>query len=662
VLVLCKTLLPLRERGVEYANHGVVLSKRFVCRVLIVARYSQVPTMRCGRLIVAASDAPGRAHDHFAPYFEERKNATLVALSAWQRSLFPASWKAEVIPYILPERVYSHEAQADPHRFVYASAALKGLRETLAAWTELKEDPAFVDAQLVVCTPGYDAVDEAALARAGVRFLGSLPFDRVVQEIASSAGLFYVNRFSETFCIVAALAEALRRRVHVLCLSDVGGLRETVGSPLVTTDRSEFFASFRAAYAEPDDPRWHASPRDYHEASVMDRWLRLTGLDGKVEAPVRAGPAPTLCLNMIVKNEAHVIERCLAAVKPIVSHWVIADTGSTDGTQDVIRRAMAGVPGELHERPWKDFAHNRTEAIALASGKGDYLLVVDADDTIEVAADFSPHSLTLDSYELRIEDHGHIYHRTQIFRNDAGYRYEGALHEGLKVPPGRKGARLAGLVYHRIGGGARSRDPERHARDVQVLENALKDDPENSRSVFYLAQSLRDAERFDEALPVYERRTTMGGYAEEVWASYLAIALILERQAHEKQGRGNQGHGDDAVIAAFLRAYEYRPQRAEPLCYLARFLRGKSRFALAHVMATAAVHIPRPAGEQLWSDEAVYAWRSLDEFAISSYYVGRHEDAIRANRRLLADPALPASERARVQKNMEFSTAIVGDK
>jgi glycosyltransferase involved in cell wall biosynthesis len=357
---------------------------------------------------------------------------------------------------------------------------------------------------------------------------------------------------------------------------------------------------------------------------------------------------------MIVKNEAHVIERCLASVKPIVSHWVIVDTGSTDGTQDVIRRAMEGVPGELHERPWKDFAHNRSEAITLASGKGDYLLVVDADDTIEVATDFSPDSLLLDAYELRIEDHGHTYYRTQIFRNDVGYRYAGALHEALVTLPGRKSARFAGLVYNRIGGGARSRDPERRVRDVEVLQNALKDDPENSRSVFYLAQSLRDAERFDEALPVYERRTTMGGYVEEAWASYLAIALILERQG--------QKHSDDAVIAAFLRAYEYRPQRAEPLCYLARFLRGKSRFALAHVMATAAVQIPKPVGEQLWADEAVYAWRALDEFAISSYYVGRHEDAIRANRRLLADPALPASERARVQKNLEFSTAIVGDK
>ncbi|EHP44847.1 family 2 glycosyl transferase, partial [Cupriavidus basilensis OR16] len=94
-----------------------------------------------------------------------------------------------------------------------------------------------------------------------------------------------------------------------------------------------------------------------------------------------------ICLNMIVKNEAPVIARCLASVKPWIDRWVIVDTGSTDGTQALVREVMGKLPGTLHERPWIDFAHNRNEALALARAcsegharADDYVLFIDADE------------------------------------------------------------------------------------------------------------------------------------------------------------------------------------------------------------------------------------------------------------------------------------------
>jgi glycosyltransferase involved in cell wall biosynthesis len=69
---------------------------------------------------------------------------------------------------------------------------------------------------------------------------------------------------------------------------------------------------------------------------------------------------------MIVKDEAHVIERCLRSVLPFVDWWVVADTGSSDGTQDLVRSTLAALPGELVERPWVDFGHNRQEVLELA--------------------------------------------------------------------------------------------------------------------------------------------------------------------------------------------------------------------------------------------------------------------------------------------------------
>ena len=109
-------------------------------------------------------------------------------------------------------------------------------------------------------------------------------------------------------------------------------------------------------------------------------------------------PEVSVCLNMIVKNEAHVIRRCLDSVRPHIDHWVVVDTGSTDGTQAIVREHMRDMPGELHERPWRDFGWNRSEALTLARGRSDYVLVMDADHVLHVPADFSFDALDADGY------------------------------------------------------------------------------------------------------------------------------------------------------------------------------------------------------------------------------------------------------------------------
>ena len=58
-------------------------------------------------------------------------------------------------------------------------------------------------------------------------------------------------------------------------------------------------------------------------------------------ASSRGGSRPTICLNMIVRNEAHIIHELIASVAAHIDFWVIVDTGSTDGTQEIIRRLMA---------------------------------------------------------------------------------------------------------------------------------------------------------------------------------------------------------------------------------------------------------------------------------------------------------------------------------
>ena len=147
--------------------------------------------------------------------------------------------------------------------------------------------------------------------------------------------------------------------------------------------------------------------------------------------PERVIARPAICLSMIVRNEAHIVGEVLDAVAPYITSWVIVDTGSDDGTQDMIRSHMAdlGIRGDLYERPWGNFGHNRSEALALAQGHGDYILMIDADDLVVGTPDLA--RLDADVYQVRYRRsaHGSTFWRRQLFRDGLGWRYEGVVHE-----------------------------------------------------------------------------------------------------------------------------------------------------------------------------------------------------------------------------------------
>ena len=93
-----------------------------------------------------------------------------------------------------------------------------------------------------------------------------------------------------------------------------------------------------------------------------------------------------LCLCMIVKNESSIIKDCLNSIADYLDYWVICDTGSTDGTQDIIKSFFKekGISGELHEDKWVNFGYNRSLYLKYAKNKGDFLIMLDADEILIV--------------------------------------------------------------------------------------------------------------------------------------------------------------------------------------------------------------------------------------------------------------------------------------
>ena len=134
-------------------------------------------------------------------------------------------------------------------------------------------------------------------------------------------------------------------------------------------------------------------------------------------------------LSMIVKDEARVIERCLESMLPLIDYVLISDTGSTDGTQDIIRSWLERnhVSGDVVEETWQDFATNRSSALRHLRARNvvKYAFVMDADETLTFDDGFDPQkfkaSLSHDYYNVEIRRGGIRYWRPQIMSNERDF-------------------------------------------------------------------------------------------------------------------------------------------------------------------------------------------------------------------------------------------------
>ncbi len=353
-----------------------------------------------------------------------------------------------------------------------------------------------------------------------------------------------------------------------------------------------------------------------------------------------------LCLNMIVKNETANLERCLAAAAPHIACWVIGDTGSTDGTQDMIIAFFAerDLPGELHSFPFENFAQARNTALdhAYASPLAwDYLLLADADMELVIEDPGFRAKLAAPGYRL-LQHAGRSYWNTRLVRRDARARYQGVTHEYIEVLGDLE--TLTGVWYKDHATGANRTG--KTERDIRLLQKALETEPGNHRYWFCLAQSYKDAGRIAEAEAAYARRAAMGGWDEEAWLAGLERARCLHRL-------GDAG----GFLREALAAFDRRPARAEPLYDLARHCRERGMHQASLLFAEAGLAVPRPQGEALFLEDGVYEWGLAEEYSIAAYYVpekARRDRGFALCDRLAMSPEVPAGARDLARANLSF--------
>ena len=319
---------------------------------------------------------------------------------------------------------------------------------------------------------------------------------------------------------------------------------------------------------------------------------------------------PSICLNMIVRNESARILRALESVATHINSWVIVDTGSTDGTPDVITKFFheRKIPGLMGRCEFKDFSQARNVALSAARASPfefDYALLMDADMQLVVKDPTWLDDVKGDSFDMTQVAGTLVYDNRRLVSKKSTGVYKGVTHEYLDVDSAGKIPREKAEFLDYADGANR---PEKYKRDIKLLKDGIKQEPNNSRYFYYLAQSYRDAGKSEKAAKWYKKRVDAGGWDEERWSAQECYAHCLKDM------------GDEAgFIREMLVAYNMRPSRAETVYDLAKYYRERGENATSLVFSEAGMQIP-PSKDGLFVNDYVYQVGCKDEYAICAYY------------------------------------------
>jgi len=284
---------------------------------------------------------------------------------------------------------------------------------------------------------------------------------------------------------------------------------------------------------------------------------------------------PTICLNMIVKNESKIIERMLETVVSIIDCYCICDTGSTDNTVEIIQAFFdrKKIKGKIIFEPFLNFAHNRNVALDNCNGMSDYILLMDADMILQIHNFKKTDLLQADNFSILQGIPQFYYSNVRIVKNNNKNKYIGVTHEYVDLPTPvslHNFPKDKIFIYDKGDGGSKANKLE---RDIRLLKEGIEKEPQHqTRYYFYLANTYFDSGNVNDAIETYKKRITFGGWEQEMWYCYFRIGL-----AYKKLNDMNN------AISWWLDGYNYYPYRIENMFEMVMYYRSISKHKLCNL-------------------------------------------------------------------------------
>jgi glycosyltransferase involved in cell wall biosynthesis len=318
----------------------------------------------------------------------------------------------------------------------------------------------------------------------------------------------------------------------------------------------------------------------------------------------------------MVKNEETVIR---ATLQPFIDGGIdsffVFDTGSTDRTVEVVQKFFAEYSLEkayIAQEPFIDFAASRNRALDLAQEKfpcAAFMLMIDAEWYINNAralVDFCQACLQrgdmYPSYLVRIINEAFDNYVCRLIRCNYEVRFAGVVHETvaqqtqIKVPKNIFFEYLPAVI------GVEA-SKARFVRDRELLYKEYQKNPCDTRTLFYLARACEALDDLEVAYNFYKKRVVMTGFDEEDFMAHYRLAETIKQLILKKSDKEYQW---SEALTYYIKAYQMRPHRAEPLIAIADYYVTIGQMYWAYLYVRHAVELEYPVKDFLFVESYLY--------------------------------------------------------
>ncbi len=350
---------------------------------------------------------------------------------------------------------------------------------------------------------------------------------------------------------------------------------------------------------------------------------------------------PLLVVALMVKDEALVIKQTLQPfIDGGITDFVIFDTGSTDGTQQVVAdffKQYTAVQGHVIEELFIDFATSRNHALEAVSNifpNATFILMPDAEwymhniQGLRLFCNQNKYDCQM-SYLVSIKNATSSFYTPRLLRCNSGIQFVGCVHE---VPNHVTRVKLPDDIYFewRPTQKGQSKTAWRWQRDRDLLLKEYEKNPFDARTLFYLAQTYECLSDWENAHIFYEKRSFINGWDEENYMTLYRLGNV----AWHRIAKDSQGLCPD-LVTYYLKAFAMRPQRAEPLIQIAWYYLSKKNMHVAYLFAARAVQIPYPENDILLVDKSLYDFMRYNILSKCAWSIGEYEVSKEAMRKIL---------------------------